>query len=323
MHLLPARRNSARRRRPRARQGLRAPEAPNLITNVATTDATVTDNQMTGPSTTTWPGSLAPGRHYPDSGYPQRRPRGLRARQRGIALVGPLLADTSAQARAGTATPAPTSPSTTTPRPSPAPRARRQRILAPCTQRGKDAIVATFSALDCGPCPARELCTTSGKKRRQLTMLPRAWPKPRPPPATAEKRSFQADYARRAGVEAPCTKRPATARAAPATAACPRPDSTTCTWPAALNLSACEAYWTGTPTGPATNQPPRHASNSASPHEPNWPPGSPIGASQPITSSWYWALLGFDLAMRVRNAVWRPPFVMYYRTCPLHAAATT
>jgi hypothetical protein len=36
-------------------------------------------------------------------------------------------------------------------------------------------------------------------------------------------------------------------------------------------------------------------------------------------AAWYWALLGFDLAMRVRNAVWRPPFVMYYRTCPLHA----
>jgi len=45
----------------------------------------------------------------------------------------------------------------------------------------------------------------------------------------------------------------------------------------------------------------------------------PVGAPQPITSSWYWALAGFDLAMRVRNAVWRPPFVMYYRTCPLHA----
>ncbi|MFE9017568.1 class I SAM-dependent methyltransferase [Streptomyces sp. NPDC007808] len=27
----------------------------------------------------------------------------------------------------------------------------------------------------------------------------------------------------------------------------------------------------------------------------------------------YWMLLGFDAAMRVRNAVWRPPFVMYYR----------
>ena len=45
----------------------------------------------------------------------------------------------------------------------------------------------------------------------------------------------------------------------------------------------------------------------------------PIGAPPPVTSGWYWALAGFDLAMRVRNAVWRPPFVMYYRTCPLHA----
>ncbi|SEH03186.1 Methyltransferase domain-containing protein [Nonomuraea solani] len=45
----------------------------------------------------------------------------------------------------------------------------------------------------------------------------------------------------------------------------------------------------------------------------------PIGAPPPIASGMYWALLGFDLAMRVRNAVWRPPFVMYYGTCPLHA----
>ncbi|MFB4315022.1 class I SAM-dependent methyltransferase [Actinomadura sp. 21ATH] len=45
----------------------------------------------------------------------------------------------------------------------------------------------------------------------------------------------------------------------------------------------------------------------------------PIGGPPPFTSGWYWALLGFDAAMRVRNAVWRPPFVMYYRTCPLGA----
>jgi ubiquinone/menaquinone biosynthesis C-methylase UbiE len=45
----------------------------------------------------------------------------------------------------------------------------------------------------------------------------------------------------------------------------------------------------------------------------------PIDAPQPLTSGRYWALAGFDLAMRARNAVWRPPFVMYYRTCPLHA----
>jgi len=45
----------------------------------------------------------------------------------------------------------------------------------------------------------------------------------------------------------------------------------------------------------------------------------PAGAPPPVTSAWYWALAGFDLAMRVRNALWRPAFVMYYRTCPLHA----
>ncbi|WP_030170132.1 class I SAM-dependent DNA methyltransferase [Spirillospora albida] len=45
----------------------------------------------------------------------------------------------------------------------------------------------------------------------------------------------------------------------------------------------------------------------------------PVGGPQPIASIGYWTALGFDAAMRVRNAVWRPPFVMYYRTCPLSA----
>lgn len=44
----------------------------------------------------------------------------------------------------------------------------------------------------------------------------------------------------------------------------------------------------------------------------------PMTTPPPTTVS-YWATLGFDLAMRVRNAVWRPPFVMYYRTSPLPA----
>jgi ubiquinone/menaquinone biosynthesis C-methylase UbiE len=45
----------------------------------------------------------------------------------------------------------------------------------------------------------------------------------------------------------------------------------------------------------------------------------PIGARPPVTSARYWALLGFDLAMRARNAVRRPPFVMYYLTGRLPA----
>jgi ubiquinone/menaquinone biosynthesis C-methylase UbiE len=48
----------------------------------------------------------------------------------------------------------------------------------------------------------------------------------------------------------------------------------------------------------------------------------PVGAPPPVTSIWYWALAGFDLTMRVRNALWRPAFVMYYRTCPLPAVSS-
>ncbi|MCZ4123594.1 class I SAM-dependent methyltransferase [Streptomyces sp. H39-S7] len=43
----------------------------------------------------------------------------------------------------------------------------------------------------------------------------------------------------------------------------------------------------------------------------------PLGAPLPVRSPLYWALCGFDAVMRVRNALWRPPFVMYYRTFPL------
>jgi SAM-dependent methyltransferase len=45
----------------------------------------------------------------------------------------------------------------------------------------------------------------------------------------------------------------------------------------------------------------------------------PVGARPSVGSARYWALLGFDLAMRARNAVRRPPFVMYYLTGRLPA----
>ena len=72
----------------------------------------------------------------------------------------------------------------------------------PCSQAGKKAIVATFSADDCAPCPARPLCTTSKTRRRQLTLLPRDLHDAQAQARSAENdRSWQAGYARRAGVE--------------------------------------------------------------------------------------------------------------------------
>ncbi|OAR27018.1 SAM-dependent methyltransferase [Streptomyces sp. ERV7] len=39
----------------------------------------------------------------------------------------------------------------------------------------------------------------------------------------------------------------------------------------------------------------------------------PVAAPARPGSLGYWTLLGFDTSMRVRNALWRPRFVMYYR----------
>ncbi|MGW1493179.1 class I SAM-dependent methyltransferase [Streptomyces sp. NPDC002402] len=40
----------------------------------------------------------------------------------------------------------------------------------------------------------------------------------------------------------------------------------------------------------------------------------PLPAPARVGSRLYWALWAFDAAMRVRNLLWRPTFVMYYRT---------
>ncbi|MEV6114580.1 class I SAM-dependent methyltransferase [Streptomyces sp. NPDC052109] len=39
----------------------------------------------------------------------------------------------------------------------------------------------------------------------------------------------------------------------------------------------------------------------------------PVLAPPRPTEAGFWMLLGFDAVMRARNALWRPPFVMYYR----------
>ena len=220
---------------------------PNLITHVATTDATVTDNQMTGAVHDDLAGkNLAPGQHYLDSGYLSAAVVVSALTTWGIALIGPLLADTSAQARAGHGYAradfaADYDTGTVT-----CPQGRTSVSWTPCTQHGKDAIVATFSAGDCGPCPARSLCTTG--KRRQLTLMPRDLAEAQAAARSAETTTgFQADYARRAGVEGTMHQavshgaRRARYRGLPKT----RLDHVYMT--CALNLLRLEAYWTSTP----------------------------------------------------------------------------
>jgi transposase len=181
----------------------RADAFPNLITHVATTDATVTDNAMTSLIDDALAArNLAPARHYEDSGYLSAALVVQEARRHGTALIGPLLAGTSAQARAGNGYARADFTIDYEAGQVTCPQGKKSVSWSPCTRNGKDAFVATFSPGDCGPCPARELCTRSRTKRRQLTVPPRDLAEAQAAARAAEKtRSFQADYARRAGVE--------------------------------------------------------------------------------------------------------------------------
>lgn len=76
-------------------------EHPNLITNVATTTATVPDAAMTATIHQQLADKqLTPAEHLVDSGYPSAEII-VTARRHGITLISPLLLDQSAQARAG------------------------------------------------------------------------------------------------------------------------------------------------------------------------------------------------------------------------------
>ena len=220
---------------------------PNLITHVATTDATVTDNQMTGAIHDDLAGTnLAPGRHYIDSGYLSAAVVAAGHARHGIALIGPLLADTSAQARAGQGYARADFTVDYDTKTVTCPQGKTARSWSPCTQHGKDAIVAIFSTTDCGPCPARSLCTAA--KRRVLSLPPPDLAEAQAAARAAEKTiPVQADYARRAGVEG--TMHQATSHGARRARyrGLPKTRLDHVYMACALNLLRLEAYWTGTP----------------------------------------------------------------------------
>jgi transposase len=222
---------------------------PNLITHVATTDATVTDNQMTGPIDDELAGkNLAPARHYIDSGYLSAALAVSEAARHGIALTGPMLADTSAQARAGNGYARADFTIDYDTRTVTCPQGNTSANWKPCTQKGQAAAVVTFSAADCGPCPARSLCTKDSKKRRQLTILPRDLAQAQAAARAAEQAAgFQADYARRAGVEGTMHQAASHGARRARYRGLPKTRLDHIYMACALNLLRLEAYWNSTP----------------------------------------------------------------------------
>jgi transposase len=183
-------------------QARRTPR-PHLVTNVATTDASVADAAMTAPIHRQLAARrLTPDRHYVDSGYPSADLLVSTSAEFGITLVTPLLADTSPQARAGagfdrTAFTVDFDTEQVT-----CPQGATSASWTPCRQRGTEAIVVRFAGADCQPCPVRPQCTTATRQGRQLTLRPQAVQQALDQArAEQDTKQWQADYALRAGVE--------------------------------------------------------------------------------------------------------------------------
>lgn len=223
-------------------------DVPNLVTNVATTAASVPDVVMTEPIHDALASrGLSPGEHAVDTGYLSADVL-LAARARGINLVGPLLADTSTQARTGGYTidmfdidwdrQQVTCPQGAT-----------SSSWTPVRIRNTDAIVARFSRTTCRDCPARKLCTRARYNGRELTLRPRpVHEATRAARAEQTSQQWQHRYKIRAGVEGTIGQathitgiRHARYRGLPKT----RLEHTIAA--TAINLIRLDAWWTSTP----------------------------------------------------------------------------
>ena len=161
-------------------------------------------------------------------------------------MIGPLLADNSAQARAGHGYARADFTIDYDTRTVTCPQGKTAATWTPCTQRSQAAIVATFAASDCEPCPARALCTKS--RRRQISLLPRDLAEAQAAARAAETTtSFQADYARRAGVEGAMHQAASHGARRARYRGLPKTRLDHLYMACALNLIRLEAYWTSTP----------------------------------------------------------------------------
>ncbi len=222
---------------------------PNLITHVATTAATVPDNQLTGAIDDALAArNLPPGRHYLDSGYLSAALLAGEAARHGITLTGPLPGDRSRQARAGAGYDRASFTIDYDRQQVTCPQGKTSASWTPWTRGGNQA-TATFSTAGCGPCPARPQCTASKQNRRQVHILPPRQVAQAQAAArtTATAPSFAADYAGRGGIEGTMHQAASHGARRARYRSLPRTRLDHAFMATALNLLRLHAYWTGTP----------------------------------------------------------------------------
>ncbi|MCX4784231.1 IS1182 family transposase [Streptomyces sp. NBC_01264] len=186
------------------RPGRRArPDIPNVITHVATTDATVPDVKLVEPVHRALADrGLLPAEHYLDSGYASAELLAGARAAFGITLVAPLLAGTSRQDRENAGYQREAFTIDWDAEQATCPQGATSRFWSPARQHGREGIAVRFDEADCGPCPVRAACTDATRQGRQLTLRPRDLQELiNTNHAAQQDADWQTTYALRAGVE--------------------------------------------------------------------------------------------------------------------------
>jgi transposase len=146
---------------------------------------------------------LLPSEHLVDTGYTDSDLPVSSRSQYGVELVGPVMGDTSWQARETTGFDLSAFTVDWAARAVTCPGGHTSVKWCPTHDRhGNDVIHVEFAPADCRGCPSRPRCTRSAKEPREMGLRPRAqqealWAARRRQTTT----SFKEKYARRAGVE--------------------------------------------------------------------------------------------------------------------------
>ena len=175
---------------------------PNLITNVETTTAAVSDDAVTSTIHTALDArGLLPTTHIADTGFVNAA-LFVDARERyGVDLIDPTRGDRQWQAQAGGGFAARNFVINFAQQQATRPAGRVSQSWTPALARGT-APVIKFAVADCRTCPLRPQCTRSTSARRAITIRPEAQHEAlRVGRAREQTAEFAAEYARRAGVE--------------------------------------------------------------------------------------------------------------------------
>lgn len=179
-------------------------ETPNIITNVATTNAAVSDDAVTAKiHASLAKRALLPEKHIADTGFVNSELLVKSQQDYGIHLIGPSRADTTWQGKGLKGFAAQDFRIDWHEQHAVCPEGKTSTSWTPAIDKLKNHVVKIkFSMTDCESCPSRAFCTRAKPRRRTITVRPQAQHE-----ALNERRrwekttAFKAEYAKRSGVE--------------------------------------------------------------------------------------------------------------------------